>query len=164
MTTGRIFSTAALAIGLAGAALAQSESNRVAAETDWAVFEGADPKECWAVTAPKETVNTRDGRVVSVRRGDILLFVTYRPEQKRGGRGQLYRRVSVCRGVDRNARYWWHNLRTVHRGRICLASNASRRSKDHDGHQARRRCLGYCALVNVEPKPKTRFPCWVRPP
>ena len=33
------------------------------------------------MTAPKETVNTRDGRVVSVRRGDILLFVTYRPEQ-----------------------------------------------------------------------------------
>ena len=62
-------------------AVAQNESNRVAAETDWAVFEGSEPKECWAVTAPKETVNTRDGRVVSVRRGDILLFVTFRPEQ-----------------------------------------------------------------------------------
>ncbi len=64
----------------AGAAVAQDSSNRVAADTDWAVFEGSDPKECWAVTAPKETVNTRDGRTVSVRRGDILLFVTYRPE------------------------------------------------------------------------------------
>ena len=86
MTTGRMISTAAvLAIGLTGGAVAQSESNRVAAETDWAVFEGADPKECWAVTAPKETVNTRDGRVVSVRRGDILLFVTYRPEQNVAG-------------------------------------------------------------------------------
>lgn len=62
-------------------AAAQEETNRVASDTDWAVFEGTDPKECWAVTAPKETVNTRDGRVVSVRRGDILLFVTYRPEQ-----------------------------------------------------------------------------------
>lgn len=64
---------------------AQEETNRVAADTDWAVFEGEDPKECWAVTAPKETVNTRDGRVVSVRRGDILLFVTYRPEQSISG-------------------------------------------------------------------------------
>ena len=66
-------------------AIAQEQSNRVAAETDWAVFEGNEPKECWAVTAPKETVNTRDGRVVSVRRGDILLFVTYRPEQNIAG-------------------------------------------------------------------------------
>ena len=86
MTTGRIISASAvLAIGLTSGAIAQSESNRVAAETDWAVFEGADPKECWAVTAPKETVNSRDGRVVSVRRGDILLFVTYRPEQSVAG-------------------------------------------------------------------------------
>lgn len=69
----------------AGPVLAQEETNRVAADTDWAVFEGSDPKECWAVTAPKETVNTRDGRVVSVRRGDILLFVTYRPEQNISG-------------------------------------------------------------------------------
>ena len=63
----------------AGMALAQDVTNRVAADTDWAVFEEDSPKACWAVTAPKETVNTRDGRVVSVRRGDILLFVTWRP-------------------------------------------------------------------------------------
>lgn len=71
---------AALSLGLVAPAAAQEETNRVAADTDWAVFEGASPKECWAVTAPKETVNTRDGQVVSVRRGDILLFVTYRPD------------------------------------------------------------------------------------
>ena len=76
---------AALAFAFPLAAMAQTENNRVAAETDWAVFEGNEPKECWAVTAPKETVNTRDGRVVSVRRGDILLFVTYRPEQSIAG-------------------------------------------------------------------------------
>ena len=83
MTTVRVFLAAtAFTIGLtANAAMAQEETNRVASDTDWAVFEGSDPKECWAVTAPKETVNTRDGRVVSVRRGDVLLFVTYRPEQ-----------------------------------------------------------------------------------
>ncbi len=80
--TVRILATLAIALsGIGAAAVAQEDSNRVAAETDWAVFQGAEPKECWAVTAPKETVNTRDGNVVSVRRGDILLFVTYRPEQ-----------------------------------------------------------------------------------
>lgn len=75
----------AIAMTGIGPVMAQDETNRVAADTDWAVFEGDDPKECWAVTAPKETVNTRDGRVVSVRRGDILLFVTYRPEQNISG-------------------------------------------------------------------------------
>ncbi|WP_370541753.1 invasion associated locus B family protein [Actibacterium sp. 188UL27-1] len=62
-------------------AVAQESTNRVSENTDWSVFaEPADgPKECWGVSAPKETVNTRDGRVVAVRRSDILLFVTYRP-------------------------------------------------------------------------------------
>lgn len=64
----------------ATAAIAQEEStNRVAAKTDWSVFVETDPKECWSVSAPKQTVNTRDGRVVAVRRSDILLFVFYRP-------------------------------------------------------------------------------------
>jgi len=31
------------------------------------------------VSAPKETVNTKEGQPVAVRRGDILLFVTFRP-------------------------------------------------------------------------------------
>lgn len=84
--TGRISLTVAAAIIGSGLPVAaQEQSNRVAAETDWAVFQGSEPKECWAVTAPKETVNTRDGNVVSVRRGDILLFVTYRPEQNIAG-------------------------------------------------------------------------------
>ena len=59
-------------------AAAQESENRVAVETDWSVFVEPAQGECWAVSAPKETVNTRDGRVVAVRRGDILLFVTYR--------------------------------------------------------------------------------------
>jgi hypothetical protein len=73
---------AMLAAALGGApilAAAQESTNRVATETDWSVFEADDPKECWAVTIPKETVNTRDGQPVSVRRGDIYLFVTFRP-------------------------------------------------------------------------------------
>ena len=57
----------------------ETSANRVAANTDWSVFVETDPIECWAVSAPKETVNSRDGEVVSVRRGEILLFVFYRP-------------------------------------------------------------------------------------
>jgi hypothetical protein len=60
-------------------ALAQESTNRVATKTDWSVFTEESPKECWGVSSPKETVNTRDGQPASVRRGDILLFVTFRP-------------------------------------------------------------------------------------
>ena len=74
---GMIGALAALAF--AGAATAQESNNRVAANTDWSVFVESDPQECWGVSAPKETVNTRDGNPVTVRRGDILLFVFYRP-------------------------------------------------------------------------------------
>ncbi|MBT8455943.1 MAG: hypothetical protein HKO95_07565 [Rhodobacteraceae bacterium] len=79
--TGRIIAGLITATALlAGtAAFSQESSNRVAAKTDWSVFVETDPTECWSVSAPKETVNTRDGRVVAVRRGDILLFVTHRP-------------------------------------------------------------------------------------
>jgi hypothetical protein len=68
-----------LAIVLAAPAMAQVSTNRVAAETDWSIFVEGDPKECWGVSAPKETVNTKDGKSVSVRRGDILLFLTFSP-------------------------------------------------------------------------------------
>jgi len=71
----------------AGTATAQESTNRVATKTDWSVFMEGDPRECWGVSAPKETVNTRDGRAVSVRRGDILLFVTFRPGS--GARGEI---------------------------------------------------------------------------
>jgi len=67
------------AFGLASTASAQTSTNRVATDTDWSVFVDDNPTECWGVSAPKETVNSRDGNVVTVRRGDILLFVFYRP-------------------------------------------------------------------------------------
>ena len=75
---------AAIGLALAGQAMAQDSQNRVAANTDWSVFVEDSPKECWAVTAPKETVNTKYGKPVAVRRGDILLFVTYRPGGAQG--------------------------------------------------------------------------------
>lgn len=84
-----MFSRLSRAIGVAsaltlapltvGMATAQDSTNRVAASTDWSVFVEDNPKECWGVSAPKQSVNTRDGAVVTAQRGDILLFVFYRP-------------------------------------------------------------------------------------
>lgn len=73
-----------VAMGFAAqAAMAQTpggaETECVSAQTDWSVCVWNQPKECWGVSKPKETVNSRDGRPVSVRRGDILMFVTFRP-------------------------------------------------------------------------------------
>ena len=67
-------------------AFAQQEStNSVATNTDWSVFVEDNPKECWGVSIPKETVNTRDGRVVAANRGQILLMVFYRPGTNASG-------------------------------------------------------------------------------
>ena len=70
-----------------GAAAQETSTNQVAAKTAWSVFEDNDPRECWAVSAPTETVNTKDGRVVAVRRGDILLMTFFRPGA--GVQGQI---------------------------------------------------------------------------
>lgn len=79
---------ALIAAGAATEARAQdTATNRVAASTDWSVFEETDPNECFSVSAPKEQVNTRDGQPVQVTRGETLLFVFYRPGQ--GVNGQV---------------------------------------------------------------------------
>ncbi|MDG1069586.1 MAG: invasion associated locus B family protein [Sulfitobacter sp.] len=73
---------------IATGALAQSQStNRVAAQTDWSVFVEDNPTECWGVSTPKQSVNSRDGRVVAVNRGQTLLMVFYRPSA--GASGQV---------------------------------------------------------------------------
>ena len=78
---GRVMSGALAALIATSAAVVAQEAstNRLDAMTDWSVFEGQDPRECWAVTTYKESVNTKDGRVVAVTRGEILLMVFYRP-------------------------------------------------------------------------------------
>lgn len=77
-----------LAVLLSTGAFAQEQStNRVAAKTDWSVFVEDNPTECWGVSTPKETVNSRDGRVVAVNRGQTLLMVFYRPSA--GAKGQV---------------------------------------------------------------------------
>ena len=58
----------------------EQSSNQVAAKSAWSVFEDANPKECWVVSAPTETVNTRGGQVVAVRRGSILFMTFFRPD------------------------------------------------------------------------------------
>jgi hypothetical protein len=80
----RGIAVAAIALAATHAAAAQESTNRVAVETAWSVFVDGDPRECWVVSAPTETVNTRDGQPVSVNRGDILLFVTYRQGESAG--------------------------------------------------------------------------------
>jgi len=70
----------ALSLSLfATSGFSQESSNRVAANTDWSVFVEDNPTECWSVSSPKESVNTKNGRSVAVKRGNILLFVSYRP-------------------------------------------------------------------------------------
>ena len=85
MTTlfGRTLGVAAFSL-MATGLFAQESTNRVATMTDWNVFTEESPKECWGVSSPKQTVNSRDGKPVSVKRSDILLFVTFRPGQAGG--------------------------------------------------------------------------------
>lgn len=83
----RVAVAAALAFVVPAALWAQESTNQVAVKTDWSVFTEENPKECWGVSKPRETVNSRDGQPVSVRRGDILLFVTFRPGT--GARGEI---------------------------------------------------------------------------
>ncbi len=72
---------ALLAATTAFPAVAQTSTNQVASNTDWYVYVEEQPnKSCWAVSVPKETVNTdSSGRPKSVTRSEILLFVTYAP-------------------------------------------------------------------------------------
>lgn len=81
---------AGLALGLMvspAAAQSQAQTKCVSAKTDWSVCVWDTPKECWGVSVPKESVNTRGGRPAQVRRGDTMLFVTFRPGA--GARGEV---------------------------------------------------------------------------
>ena len=75
---------AAVLACVASAGMAQQSDNLVASKTDWSVFADKNPTECWGVSPPKQSVNTRDGKPVAVKRSDILLFETFRPGQAGG--------------------------------------------------------------------------------
>ncbi|WP_182912953.1 invasion associated locus B family protein [Paracoccus onubensis] len=78
--TLRGMTAVALLMAGLGTAGAQESNNVVATEGDWTVFAADNPKECWAVSPPKSTVNAdSEGNEKEVTRGDIRLYVAYRP-------------------------------------------------------------------------------------
>ncbi|MFQ5567149.1 MAG: invasion associated locus B family protein [Paracoccaceae bacterium] len=62
-----------------GAAGAQTQQ-RIDAKKDWSIFlaEAEGQKVCWIVSRPTKTAAFRNGRTVSVNRGDIYLMVSIR--------------------------------------------------------------------------------------
>ena len=86
-TLSRLGMIALAAVAASGAWAQEQSTNRVAASTDWSVFQETDPTECFSVSAPKSQENTRDGQAVEVSRGESLLFVFYRPSE--GVNGQV---------------------------------------------------------------------------
>lgn len=73
---------AAFAIALSTPVLAQDSTNVIGSEGDWTIFSASSPKECWAVSAPKSTQNLdSSGKPKDVTRGDIRLYVAFRPGQ-----------------------------------------------------------------------------------
>ncbi|MEH7827789.1 invasion associated locus B family protein [Gemmobacter denitrificans] len=85
----RSLGAAALVLAATGAQ-AQESTNQVAVVSDWSVFTEpatGKPKECWAVTKPKSSEASRDGKPVSASRSDILLWITFRAGE--GGKGEV---------------------------------------------------------------------------
>lgn len=78
-----------VALGLsATTAQAQNAAAKcVSAKTAWNVCIWDSPKECWGVSVPSQSVNTRGGKPAQVRRGDTMLFVTFRPGA--GAKGEI---------------------------------------------------------------------------
>ena len=71
--------TLAALIATAGHAQQTTASGQ---KDDWSYFSSASPKECWAVTSPKESTATNSaGKATSVSRGEIRFYVTYRGSQ-----------------------------------------------------------------------------------
>lgn len=77
------FAGLSLVASLAAPVMAQESRNRVAAVTDWSVF--VEGNECWSTSVPKDVKNTNsEGKPASVRRGDIMLYVSYRKGSPNG--------------------------------------------------------------------------------
>jgi hypothetical protein len=82
-----IIAAAAFMVGASDAQAQNAAAKCVSAKTAWNVCVWDSPKECWGVSIPTEQVNTRGGRPAQVRRGDTMLFVTFRPGG--GARGEI---------------------------------------------------------------------------
>jgi invasion protein IalB len=63
-----------------GVAMAQTQA-RVDAKKDWSIFQAGSEgqKVCWIVSQPTKTAASRNGKSVTVNRGDIFLMVSIRP-------------------------------------------------------------------------------------
>lgn len=73
------------AVAISTPLYAQDSTKQIANEGDWTAFSASKPKECWAVSAPKSSQNTdSSGKAKDVTRGDIRLYVAYRPGQSNG--------------------------------------------------------------------------------
>jgi len=81
---GVSLSLASLSVLPAAVQAQSTSSNHVATKTDWSVFADKNPQECWGVSSPKSSENTRNGKTVTVKRGDILLCITFRAGQEDG--------------------------------------------------------------------------------
>lgn len=73
-------SAVALAMLACVPAFAQG-TETVANHSDWAVVVAGEPKECYIVSQPTKSVARRGGSTVEVNRGDIRLFVSFRPNE-----------------------------------------------------------------------------------
>ncbi len=80
--TRKLLWAAALAwFGTLPAAHAQAELIEISKSRDWTVYKSVSgEQECGVISKPRKTVNTREGRIVEVIRGDILLAVTILPK------------------------------------------------------------------------------------
>lgn len=72
--------TAVLAIG--AAPLAAQDLAMVGSDTDWSVYVADSPKECFIVSKPTNWSAQRDGKAVTVRRGDIRLYISIIPGEQ----------------------------------------------------------------------------------
>ncbi len=78
----RGFVFGAFALMVAGASLAQDSGIvGVGQVKDWTVYQSkSGDLECGIIARPKESINTKDGKLAHVVRGDILLAVTIDPK------------------------------------------------------------------------------------
>jgi invasion protein IalB len=70
---------------LSPASPAMAQTERVASHTDWSVFTPGNPRECYIASPPTTSVARRGNQVVEVTRGEIRLFVTFRPDENVAG-------------------------------------------------------------------------------
>ena len=60
-------------------------AKRMVSHKDWAVFTSTNPKTCWGATAHNNTVSRRNGKVVSITRGNPQLLVNYKKDKSAVG-------------------------------------------------------------------------------